>query len=63
VHSQLLVELRERAPSFFLRLASHEAHPILAAPVRELPDDPTGTEFLSMNRSHWGLPLRATPRF
>ena len=52
VHSQLLVELCEHALGFFLRLASNEAHAILAAPVRELPDDPTGTEPLSMNGSH-----------
>ena len=52
MHSQLLVELCEYTFCFFLRLASNEAHPMLAAPVRELPDDPTGTEPLSMNGSH-----------
>jgi len=52
VHSQLLVELCEHAFSFCLRLALDEPHTIFAAPVRELPDDPTGAEPLSMNGSH-----------
>jgi len=53
VHSQLLVELCEYTFCFFLRLASNEAHPMLAAPVRELPDHPTGTKSLSMDGSHY----------